>query len=83
MQYPTATAKKSVCGHGGASKASVQAMVASHLALDRVPTPHDAADALALALCLLFDPRLDARFAQGLAAAPPRTSLKRQSLDGR
>lgn len=58
VQYPTATAKKRVCGHGGAVKTSVQAMVQHHLSLEVVPEPHDAADALALALCLLFDPML-------------------------
>lgn len=67
VQYPTATVKKSVCGHGGAGKPAVQELVSRHLGLAAPPSPHDAADALALALCLLFDPRLDPRFA-GLAA---------------
>lgn len=62
VQYPTAVAKKAVCGHGGASKELVAEMVTEHLQLSSVPKPHDAADGLALALCLLFDPRLDARF---------------------
>lgn len=73
VQYPTATAKKAVCGHGGASKAAIQDMVARHLGLAQIPEPHDAADALALALCLLFDPRLDPRFAAHLSpgSRPP------------
>lgn len=66
VQYPTAVAKKSVCGHGGADKAAVQAMVQQHLELEAIPDPHDAADGLALALCLLFDPRIDPRFQRAL-----------------
>ena len=62
VQYPAAVVKKSVTGHGGANKELVQDMVARHLNLDGAPTPHDAADALAMALCLLFDPELDPRF---------------------
>jgi crossover junction endodeoxyribonuclease RuvC len=63
VQYATAVAKKSVTGHGSAGKEVVQDMVTRHLDLPHPPQPHDAADGLALALCLLFDPRLDPRFA--------------------
>lgn len=63
VQYPTAVAKKAVTGHGGATKDVVQDLVRRHLDLAAPPTPHDAADALALALCLLFDPRLDPKLA--------------------
>lgn len=62
VQYPTATVKKSVSGHGGATKAAIQTMVAQQLGLAEIPTPHDAADGLALALCFLYDPRFDPRF---------------------
>ena len=62
VQYPAAVVKKSVAGHGGATKELMQDMVARHLNLDGPPNPHDAADALAMALCLLFDPELDPRF---------------------
>ena len=61
VEYPNAVAKRSVTGHGGASKERMQAMVRDQLSLSEVPKPHDAADALALALCLLQDPRLDPR----------------------
>ena len=61
VHYPTAVAKKSVTGHGTAGKEVVQAMVTRHLNLPAPPELHDASDALALALCLLFDPRLDPR----------------------
>ena len=63
LQYPTSVAKKSVVGHGGASKTSVREMVGRELSLSLPPKEHDAADALALALCLLRDHRLHQSFA--------------------
>jgi crossover junction endodeoxyribonuclease RuvC len=42
--------KSVVCGYGNAGKSQVQKMVQRLLALDVVPTPDDAADALAAAL---------------------------------
>ena len=50
-QYTPSRAKQAVTGHGHASKAQVQAMVAQLLGLQNLPEPEDAADALALALC--------------------------------
>ncbi len=43
--------KAAVTGYGAADKRQVQAMVQRVLRLDAPPTPADAADALALALC--------------------------------
>lgn len=43
--------KAAITGYGSADKRQVQAMVARILRLDELPTPADAADALALALC--------------------------------
>ncbi|HEX7834724.1 MAG TPA: crossover junction endodeoxyribonuclease RuvC [Pseudolysinimonas sp.] len=43
--------KAAITGYGSADKAQVGAMVARVLGLDAVPTPADAADALALAIC--------------------------------
>jgi crossover junction endodeoxyribonuclease RuvC len=43
--------KAAVTGYGSAEKAQVGLMVAKILGLDSVPTPADAADALALAIC--------------------------------
>jgi len=51
VEYPPAKAKKAVVGNGRASKAQVQRMVQHLLALETLPEPEDAADALALALC--------------------------------
>lgn len=47
------TVKAAVTGHGHADKAQVQFMVKAILGLKAVPKPHDAADALALAICAL------------------------------
>jgi len=40
-----------VVGYGRADKRQVQQMIKLLLGLERVPTPHDAADALAVAIC--------------------------------
>lgn len=48
--------KAAVTGSGRAGKAQVQTMVARILGLAEVPTPADAADALALAICHLWRP---------------------------
>ena len=51
FEYAPKKAKKAVVGTGSASKHQVQKMVQMLLSLDEIPTPDDAADALALALC--------------------------------
>jgi crossover junction endodeoxyribonuclease RuvC len=52
-EYTPAEIKRAVVGYGRAEKAQVQEMVKLLLGLDAVPTPHDAADALAIAICHL------------------------------
>jgi crossover junction endodeoxyribonuclease RuvC len=59
-EYPPATVKSSVCGYGRAEKAQVQRMVRAILGLSEVPTPHHAADALAVAICHALAPPLAA-----------------------
>ena len=51
VQYTPNQVKNSVAGWGGADKAQVQKMVQVRLGLSVAPTPPDAADAAALALC--------------------------------
>lgn len=51
FEYAPTKAKSAVVGNGRASKQQVQGMVKVLLNLVEVPTPEDAADALALALC--------------------------------
>ena len=49
--YTPQQVKGSVCGTGRAGKDQVQRMVQALLALERVPTPDHASDALAVAIC--------------------------------
>jgi crossover junction endodeoxyribonuclease RuvC len=51
LEYTPAEVKRAVVGYGRADKRQVQQMIKLLLGLDRVPTPHDAADALAVAIC--------------------------------
>jgi crossover junction endodeoxyribonuclease RuvC len=50
-EYTPAVVKRAVVGYGRAEKQQVQEMVRLLLGLNEVPTPHDAADALAVAIC--------------------------------
>lgn len=53
VEYTPTQVKAAVAGDGSADKAQVGYMVAAILRLSEAPTPPDAADALALALCHL------------------------------
>ncbi|HKG43728.1 MAG TPA: crossover junction endodeoxyribonuclease RuvC [Gaiellaceae bacterium] len=57
-EYPPSRVKQAVCGYGRAEKAQVQRMVAAILGLKKAPTPHHAADALAVAICHALAPPL-------------------------
>ena len=63
-EYAPASVKQAVCGYGRADKQQVGRMVRAILALDEVPTPNHAADALAVAICHALAPPL-ARLAAG------------------
>jgi crossover junction endodeoxyribonuclease RuvC len=67
--YSPREIKASVAGHGQASKEQVQVMVRSQLQMDELPQPHDAADALAVALCHIHTQRTQARLARAVAPA--------------
>jgi len=51
FEYTPAEIKRAVVGYGRAEKPQVQQMVKLLLGLAAVPSPHDAADALAVAIC--------------------------------
>ena len=53
FEYTPLQVKQAVTGYGRADKAQVQAMVRVLLAIDTVPRPDDAADAVAVAICHL------------------------------
>jgi len=61
--------KAAVTGNGAADKAQVTAMVTKILALQAKPTPADAADALALAICHCWRAPMLARLAEAEALA--------------
>src|ERR1041384_2454687 len=50
-EYSPRLIKQTVVGYGNAEKHQVQEMVRLLLRLKSIPTPHDAADALAVAIC--------------------------------
>jgi crossover junction endodeoxyribonuclease RuvC len=50
-EYSPAEIKMAVTGYGRAEKTQIQQMVQLLLGLDAPPSPHDAADALAVAIC--------------------------------
>lgn len=52
-EYAPSVAKKAAVGVGSAKKGDIQRMIQMVLGLQTLPTPEDAADALALALCYL------------------------------
>ena len=60
FEYTPAEIKRAVVGYGRADKLQVQQMVKLVLGLASVPSPHDAADALAVAICHVHS-RLPAR----------------------
>lgn len=53
VEYAPAAIKRAVVGYGRAEKHQVQQMIKLLLGLDAPPSPHDVADALAVALCHL------------------------------
>ena len=50
-EYSPRLIKQTIVGYGNAEKHQVQEMVRLLLRMKTVPTPHDAADALAIAIC--------------------------------
>jgi crossover junction endodeoxyribonuclease RuvC len=52
-EYAPAAVKRAIVGYGRAEKQQIQQMVKLLLGLDDTPSPHDVADALAVALCHL------------------------------
>ncbi len=57
-EYTPLQVKQAISGYGNADKAQVQQMSALLLRLDTVPTPDDAADAIAVAVCHLHSAHL-------------------------
>ena len=69
VEYTPAAVKRAVVGYGRAEKHQVQQMIKLLLGLTKPPSPHDAADALAVAICHLHSvPRRASGDAQAWAA---------------
>jgi len=62
-EYSPRLIKQTVVGYGNAEKHQVQEMVRLLLSLKSVPSPHDAADALAVAICHFHHARFQERIA--------------------
>ena len=73
-EYAPAEIKRAVVGYGRAEKAQVQQMIKLLLGLDAAPSPHDAADALAVAICHMHS--ATGIVAERAAAEKPPTTLR-------
>ena len=60
-EYSPPQITQAVAGYGGAGKAQVQKMVQQLLGMAELPTPDDAADALAVAICHVHSLRFQQR----------------------
>jgi crossover junction endodeoxyribonuclease RuvC len=76
VEYPPAEVKSAVVGSGKAGKDQVAFMVQKHLSLAEAPSPSDAADGVAVALCHIF--QLGRR---GGGAGAGRGGVGRKHLD--
>jgi len=70
-EYSPRLVKQTVAGYGNAEKHQVQEMVRVLLSLTTAPEPHDAADALAVAICHFHHAGIQRR----LVAAETRTKI--------
>jgi crossover junction endodeoxyribonuclease RuvC len=75
--------KAAVTGNGAADKAQVTAMVTKILALQAKPTPADAADALALAICHCWRAPMIARMAAAETLAAQQRHAYRAKLEAK
>jgi crossover junction endodeoxyribonuclease RuvC len=76
VEYSPAEIKRSVVGYGRAEKRQVQAMMKLLLGLDEAPSPHDVADALAVAICHLHTSTSAVRRVDPANGAAPRTAVR-------
>jgi len=68
-EYAPRLIKKSVVGYGNAEKHQVGEMVRILLGMKAAPTPHDAADALAIAICHFHHYGLNDRLGKAIRGA--------------
>ena len=76
VEYTPAEIKRAVVGYGRAEKGQVAQMVKLLLGLDEVPSPHDATDALAVAICHLHAGKGTAKGASAASPSKAATSWR-------
>jgi len=69
-EYAPRLIKQTVVGYGAAEKRQVQEMVKLLLKLNAIPTPHDAADALAIAICHFHHAGMKSKIEKSLKKIP-------------
>jgi len=69
-EYAPRLIKQTVVGYGAAEKRQVQEMVKLLLRLKAIPTPHDAADALAIAICHFHHHGMKSKIEKSLKKIP-------------
>jgi len=74
VEYAPAEIKRAVVGFGRAEKHQVQQMVKLLLGLDELPSPYDASDALAVAICHVHS--ATGIVVERAAIQKPRTALR-------
>jgi crossover junction endodeoxyribonuclease RuvC len=78
VEYSPSEIKRAVVGYGRAEKQQIQHMVKLLLGLPALPAPHDAADALAVAICHMHSvPLSSAR--ESAPSEPARVSRSRSA----
>jgi crossover junction endodeoxyribonuclease RuvC len=79
-EYTPAEVKRAIVGYGRAEKRQVQQMIKLLLGLDKVPTPHDAADALAVAICHLHSMPMEGHLKVAPTPAVVGAAFRRPTL---
>ena len=79
VEYTPAEVKRAVVGYGRADKRQVQQMIKLLLGLAQPPSPYDAADALAVAICHLHSGRFGRRGSKERARRMASNSPRRQA----
>jgi len=62
FEYKPSEVKQTISGYGKADKQQIQQMVQVLLEMDEIPTPDDAADALAVAICHVHFSRMTRQY---------------------
>jgi crossover junction endodeoxyribonuclease RuvC len=83
VEYTPAEIKRAVVGYGRAEKGQVGQMVKLLLGLDAVPAPHDAADALAVAICHVHAGKGTAKGGSATKGGKAATSWRRYKPSAR